>query len=133
MQRLFGNLRAARVVRGITLVRKVDRGRRGVDLLEEGFHLTHDKDIIAPLLGRKVINLIALLDDVLDLVQGALDLKLLLLGRLLNQEGKLVNRHLLSKGVLQTGQVIIIRSEASTECDTVQEPVIQVLLAAPPS
>jgi len=133
MQRLFGNLRAARVVRGITLVRKVDRGRRGVDLLEEGFHLTHDKDIIAPLLGRKVINLIALLDDVLDLVQGALDLKLLLLGRLLNQEGKLVNRHLLSKGVLQTGQVIIISSEASTECDTVQEPVIQVLLAAPPS
>ena len=72
------------MVRGISLARKVDRGRRGIYLLEEGFHLIHDKDIIAPLLGRKVIDPIALLDDVLDLVEGALDLKLLLLGRLLD-------------------------------------------------
>ena len=84
MQRLFGNLGAARVVRGISLVRKVDRGRRVIYLLEEVFHLTHDTDIITPLLGRKVIDPIALLDDVLDLVEGALDLKLLLLSRLLD-------------------------------------------------
>jgi hypothetical protein len=101
-------------------------------LLEEGLHLTHDKDIIA-LLVRKVIDLIALLDDVLDLVEGALNLKLLLLGCLLNEEGELVYGHLLSKGVLQAGQVIIISSKAPAECDTVEEPVIQVLLAAPSS
>lgn len=69
----------------IALVRKVNRSRRGVDLLEEGFHLTHDKEIIA-LLSLYVIDLIPLLYDVLNLVEGALDLKLLLLGRLLNEE-----------------------------------------------
>jgi hypothetical protein len=62
-----------------------------------------------------------------------LDLKLLLLGRLLNEEGKLVYGHLLSKWVFQAGQVIIISSKAPAECDTVEEPVIQVLLAAPSS
>lgn len=62
-----------------------------------------------------------------------MDLQLLLLGRLFNEEGELVYGHLLSKGVLQAGQVIIISSKAPAECDTVEEPVIQVLLAAPTS
>ena len=119
MQGLLCDLQAARMVGRVALIRKVDRGRRGVDLLEEGFHLTHDEDIITTLLGRIIIDLIALLDDVLDLVEGALDLKLLLLGRLLNEEGKLVNGHLLGKGVLQAAQVIIISSKASAEGDTV--------------